>query len=233
MNTQEIINFISQAPKKTPVQVVIKGDLSKLQDVAGVESFVGDQVGVVYGDYALVQEFLQVNQSVITAQHLTVTARNSAVPLLDIQNVNARIEPGALIRDHVQIGDQAVVMMGAVINIGAQIGAETMIDMGTVIGGRAQIGQRVHVGANAVIAGVIEPASAQPVVIGDDVLIGANAVVLEGVKIGSHAVVAAGAIVTEDVAANSVVAGVPAKVIKQVDTQTQQKTGLESDLRKL
>jgi acetyltransferase-like isoleucine patch superfamily enzyme len=55
-----------------------------------------------------------------------------------------------------------------------------------------------------------------PVTIEDDVWIGANAVVLPGVRIGTHAVVAAGAIVTKDVPPHSLVAGVPAKVIKQL-----------------
>ena len=61
-------------------------------------------------------------------------ARNSAVPLLDKRDINARIEPGAIIRDQVEIGDNAVIMMGAVINIGAEIGAGTMIDMGAILG---------------------------------------------------------------------------------------------------
>ena len=56
--------------------------------------------------------------------------------------------------------------------------------------------------------------STKPVVIGDDVWIGSNAVVLPGVTIGRHAVVAAGAVVTKDVPDNCVVGGVPAKVIK-------------------
>lgn len=58
--------------------------------------------------------------------------------------------------------------------------------------------------------------STKPVVIGDDVWIGANAVILPGVTIGQHVVVAAGAVVTKDVPDYSVVAGVPAKVIKQL-----------------
>ena len=41
---------------------------------------------------------------------------------LDKRDINARIEPGAIIRDQVEIGDNAVIMMGAVINIGAEIG---------------------------------------------------------------------------------------------------------------
>ena len=58
--------------------------------------------------------------------------------------------------------------------------------------------------------------STKPVVIGDDVWIGANAVILPGVTIGQHVVVAAGAVVTKDVPDYSLVAGVPAKVIKQL-----------------
>lgn len=58
--------------------------------------------------------------------------------------------------------------------------------------------------------------STKPVVIGDDVWIGANAVILPGVTIGHHVVVAAGAVVTKDVPPHSLVAGVPAKLIKQI-----------------
>jgi acetyltransferase-like isoleucine patch superfamily enzyme len=53
-------------------------------------------------------------------------------------------------------------------------------------------------------------------VIEDDIWIGANAVILPGVTIGQHSVVAAGAIVTKDIPPHSLVAGVPAKVIKQI-----------------
>jgi acetyltransferase-like isoleucine patch superfamily enzyme len=58
--------------------------------------------------------------------------------------------------------------------------------------------------------------STKPVTVGDDVWIGANAVVLPGVRIGSHCVVAAGAVVTKDVPDHSLVAGVPAKIIKEI-----------------
>jgi acetyltransferase-like isoleucine patch superfamily enzyme len=58
--------------------------------------------------------------------------------------------------------------------------------------------------------------STTPVTIGDDIWIGANAVILPGVNIGNHSVVAAGAVVTKDVPPHSLVAGVPAKIIKQI-----------------
>ncbi|MFX3789297.1 DapH/DapD/GlmU-related protein, partial [Streptococcus suis] len=77
-------------------------------------------------------------------------------------------------------------------------------------GGRATFGKNSHIGAGEVHAGVIDPASAEPVRVGDNVLVGANDVVIEGVQIGSGSVVASGAIVTQYVPENVVVAGVPA-----------------------
>ena len=58
--------------------------------------------------------------------------------------------------------------------------------------------------------------STKPIVIEDDVWIGANAVILPGVTIGKHVVVAAGAVVTKDVPDNTIVGGVPAKEIKKI-----------------
>lgn len=227
MTAQEIIQFIADAKKKTNVKVTFEGKLA-----GEVPNSVVKLSNVLFGDWEEIKPLLvnlEENKTYVVEQD----ARNSAVPLLDKREVNARIEPGAIIRDQVEIGDNAVIMMGAVINIGAEIGAGTMIDMGAVLGGRAIVGKNSHVGAGTVLAGVIEPASADPVRVGDDVLIGANAVIIEGVQIGNGSVVAAGAIVTKDVPENVVVAGVPARVIKKIDEQTQQKTALEDALRTL
>ena len=113
-------------------------------------------------------------------------------------------------------------------------GKSIVIDaMGAVLGGRATVGDNCHIGAGAVLAGVVEPASATPVIVEDGVLVGANAVVIEGVHIGKNAVVAAGAIVIEDVPENAVVAGSPARIIKMKDAKTQSKTALVDALRKL
>lgn len=230
MNAQELIHYIATAPKKTPVKLYVK---EKAPVDFGSAKVFGAGDKVVFGDWAELAPILEANKDNIEDLVIENDRRNSAVPLLDMKGVPARIEPGALIRENVTIGKNAVIMMGAVINIGAIIGEGTMIDMGAVLGGRATVGKNCHVGAGAVLAGVIEPASATPVIVEDGVLIGANAVVIEGVHIGAGAVVAAGAVVIEDVPENAVVAGCPARVIKQKDAGTTQKTALEAALRTL
>lgn len=232
MDAREIIEIIRTSPKKTPVRVWLQ--TSQPVDFPGAQQFFGGNgFSVVFGDWEDICPVLEENRAKILAQQVENDARNSAIPLLDKKGIRARIEPGAIIREQVEIGDNAVIMMGAIINIGAVIGEESMIDMGAVLGGRAIVGRRCHIGAGAVLAGVIEPPSAQPVVVEDDVLIGANAVVIEGVRIGEGAIVAAGSVVIEDVAPGMVVAGVPARVIKKKDEKSIQKTELVSALREL
>ena len=232
MDAQEIIRYIAESEKKTPVKIYIKEKEGAQLDFGSAKVFgAGDKI--IFGDWKELKPVLEDNAAMIEDCVVEYDRRNSGVPMLDIREIPARIEPGAVIREKVEIGANAVIMMGAIINIGAVIGEGTMIDMGAVLGGRATVGKHCHIGAGAVLAGVIEPASATPVIVEDDVLVGANAVVIEGVHIGAGAVVAAGAIVTEDVPANAVVAGCPARIIKMKDEKTTMKTALEDALRTL
>ncbi len=228
-NPYKIAKFIKDAKKSTPVKVYVKGKLSSESEK--IKIFGSNDFYILFGEYDEIVEFLNDNKSTIEDYVIENDRRNSAIPLLDLKNINARIEPGAIIRDRVKIGDNAVIMMGSVINIGCSIGEGTMIDMNAVLGARATVGKNCHVGAGAVLAGVLEPPSASPVTLGDNVLVGANAVILEGVQIGDNAVVAAGSIVTKDVPANVVVGGVPARIIKERDQQTIDKTKILEDLR--
>ncbi|PKM84192.1 MAG: 2,3,4,5-tetrahydropyridine-2,6-dicarboxylate N-acetyltransferase [Firmicutes bacterium HGW-Firmicutes-11] len=230
MDTKELIEYIRTAEKKTPVKVYLKE--SNPIPLEGFQTF-GCADRVVFGEWDELKLILDAHKNDIEDMVVENDRRNSAIPLLDLKEIHARIEPGALIREGAVIGERAVVMMGALINIGAVVGAGTMIDMGAVLGGRATVGSNCHIGAGAVLAGVIEPASATPVIVGDNVLIGANAVVLEGVRIGQGAVVAAGAIVIEDVPDGAVVAGVPARVIKNREEVAEQKTAVLEALREL
>lgn len=228
-NPYEIARYIKDAKKTTPIKATVqaRGDLNP----CGVDVFGAPPLLIAWGDLEEINQFLSVNKDLIEKVHLENDRRLSAIPMLDLTKVNARIEPGALIREGVEIEDHAVIMMGAVINIGAVIGSGTMIDMNAVLGARATVGRKCHIGAGSVLAGVLEPPSATPVIIEDDVMVGANCVILEGVRVGKGAVVAAGSVVTKDVPEGCVVAGVPAKVIKTKDEKTSSKTQLLDDLR--
>lgn len=230
---EEIIQYISNAEKVTPVKVYANGQFEGVSFPESFKVFGCSKSKTIFADYSEWDGFYKENESLFTDIVVEQDRRNSAIPLKDLTNTNARIEPGAFIREHAVIEDGAVIMMGATINIGAVVGEGTMVDMNATLGGRATTGKNVHVGAGSVLAGVIEPPSASPVVIEDDVLIGANAVILEGVRVGAGAIVAAGAIVTEDVPAGAVVAGTPARVIKQTSEVESTKREIVSALRRL
>lgn len=227
----EIARFIKESKKSTPVKVYVNGDLRNC-DMGNIEWYGNDNFFVLFGESDEITKVILDNKHKVRHFRLENDRRNSAIPMLNLLDVDARIEPGAIIRDKVTIEKNAVIMMGAVINIGAEIGEGTMVDMNAVVGARGKLGKRVHLGAGAVVAGVLEPPSKTPCIIEDDVLIGANAVILEGVSVGKGSVVAAGSVVVEDVPEGVVVAGTPAKIIKKVDDKTKDKTQILDDLRK-
>jgi acetyltransferase-like isoleucine patch superfamily enzyme len=108
------------------------------------------------------------------------------------------------------------------------IGDYTRIGLHETIIGPVTIGNHCCTGQGTIITALIhnfddankkiiaQGVSVKPIVIEDDVMIGANASIMPGVRIGTHSIVAAGAVVTKDVPPHSLVAGVPAKLIKQI-----------------
>lgn len=228
----EIAKYIKDAEKQTPVKVYISGDI-KIDKNDRYKVFGNEGSYILIGDYKTIMNDVDTFKSYVDDIHIEYDRRNSAIPLYNFLHAEARIEPGALIRDMVTIEKNAVIMMGAVINIGAVVGEGSMVDMNAVIGARGMLGKNVHLGACSVVAGVLEPPSATPVIIEDDVLIGANSVILEGVRVGKGSVVAAGSVVTKDVPPGVVVAGSPARIIKNKDEKTADKTKLMEGLRDL
>lgn len=109
------------------------------------------------------------------------------------------------------------------------IGSSTRIGIGNTVIGPARVGDNVITGQNVVISGLNhnysdpdvpirrQGVSTSPIVIEDDVWIGANSTVTAGVTIGRHSVVAGGSVVVKAVPPYSVCAGVPARVIKYYD----------------
>ena len=129
------------------------------------------------------------------------------------------------------LGDYSVIESFACINnaVGdVMIGDHTRIGLHNTIIGPVTIGSHVNLAQGITVTALNhnfedsekrideQGVSTSAVTIEDDIWIGANAVVLPGVTIGHHSVVAAGAVVTKDVPPHSLVAGVPAKVIKQI-----------------
>jgi acetyltransferase-like isoleucine patch superfamily enzyme len=140
----------------------------------------------------------------------------------------------------IEVGAGSMVMHGAVLHVynfrdlpaaGIRIGRDCLVGEYTVIRGQGgvEIGDRVYTSPHTQILAVnhvfddtrrpfIEQGiTAQGIVIEDDVWLGASATVTDGVRVGRGAVVAAGAVVTEDVPAHTVVAGVPARVVRRLN----------------
>lgn len=150
------------------------------------------------------------------------------------------------------------VLMPSYVNLGAYVDEGTMVDTWATVGSCAQIGKRVHISGGVGIGGVLEPLQAGPVIIEDDVFIGARSEVAEGVIVREGAVISmgvflgqstkivdreSGEITRGEVPAYSVVVpgtlpdpkGGPslacAVIVKRVDAQTRSKTSINDLLR--
>jgi len=142
----------------------------------------------------------------------------------------------------INIGDNTIVMHGAVLHVynfrdlpqaGIRIGRDCLIGEYNVIRGQGgvEIGDRVYTSPHTQLLAVnhvyedpdrpfVEQGiTAQGIVVEDDVWIGGGAVITDGVHIGKGSVVAAGAVVTRDVPPHTVVAGVPARPVKQIEAE--------------
>jgi len=119
-------------------------------------------------------------------------------PIQDITNrKNVRFVPGgSSIREGAYIGKNVVMMPPMYINVGAYVDDGSMIDSHALVGACAQVGKNVHLSAASQLGGVLEPISANPVIIEDNVFIGGNCGIYEGVIIEQNAIIAAGVIIT-------------------------------------
>ncbi|MFK2903466.1 2,3,4,5-tetrahydropyridine-2,6-dicarboxylate N-succinyltransferase [Dyella ginsengisoli] len=174
-----------------------------------------------------------------------------------LQQLGARVVPGALVRRGAHIAKD-VVLMPSYVNIGAHVGSGTMVDTWATVGSCAQIGARVHLSGGVGIGGVLEPLQANPTIIEDDCFIGARSEVVEGVVVERGSVIGMGVFLGQSTriynratgeisygripSGSVVVSGsLPAKdgshslyaavIVKQVDEKTRSKTGINDLLR--
>jgi len=129
--------------------------------------------------------------------------------------------------ERLKMGRRSTIAAGAVVrNTDLVMGANCTVNSYAVLVGKISMGNAVRIASHVSIMGfnhgyasIVQPIYLQPMTrkgirIGDDVWIGANAVVVDGVTIGSHCIIGAGAVVTKDVADYSIVGGNPARVIR-------------------
>jgi len=134
------------------------------------------------------------------------------------------------------IGNDSTIEDFATVNNGVGeviIGERTRIGLGNTIIGPVNIGNDIMFAQNITVSGLnhgyedistpisLQPTSTSPITIEDEVWIGANSVIVAGVTVGKHSVVAAGSIVTRDVPPYSIVAGNPAKLLKQYNPESE------------
>jgi 2,3,4,5-tetrahydropyridine-2-carboxylate N-succinyltransferase len=114
------------------------------------------------------------------------------------QASGVRVVPGASARwgSHLSRG---VVMMPSYVNIGAWVGENSMVDTWATVGSCAQIGANVHLSGGVGIGGVLEPANASPVIIGDECMIGSRCIVAEGARVGAGTILGAGCVLTASI----------------------------------
>lgn len=111
------------------------------------------------------------------------------------EDLKVRVVPPATAR-YGSFMEAGVVLMPSYVNIGAFVGRNTMVDTWATVGSCAQVGANVHLSGGVGLGGVLEPASAKPVIIGDGAFIGSRAIVVEGVEVGDEAVLAANVTLT-------------------------------------
>jgi len=176
----------------------------------------------------------------------------------DFVDASVRVVPGAVVRRGAYIG-RRVILMPSFVNVGAYVGDGTMVDTWATIGSCAQVGARCHISGGVGIGGVLEPLNARPVVIEDDVFVGARSEIAEGVVVRSGAVIGMGvflgastpivdrgtgevffgevppnAVVVAGARASDSVAGLSiyaAVIVKYADGRTRTKTALNAMVR--
>jgi UDP-perosamine 4-acetyltransferase len=128
-----------------------------------------------------------------------------------------RLQPLTLIHPRATVAGNAVleagvqVLAGAIINAGAVIGRNVIVNSGAIVEHDCQVEEHVHVATGARLCGGVH--------VGARAHVGAGSTTRQGVRIGADSIIAAGAVVIQDVAPATVVAGVPAVLLRPSQTR--------------
>jgi len=115
----------------------------------------------------------------------------------DLGELGTRNTPdGTVVRRGAHLGSDAIMMSPSFVNVGAHVGDGTLVDSCDTVGSCAQIGENVKLGANTLIGGVLEPVEDAPVVVEDDVSLGAGCRVTSGFLVGEGSVVGENTLLT-------------------------------------
>jgi len=127
-------------------------------------------------------------------------AYNDVLPLADTSGYGARgtrnTPDGTVVRRGARVGDDCILMSPCFVNAGARVGDGSLVDSCTTVGSCAQVGADVKLGANTLVGGVLEPVEGAPVVIEDDVSLGAGCRVTSGFVVGEGCVVGENTLLT-------------------------------------
>ncbi|WP_119342914.1 2,3,4,5-tetrahydropyridine-2,6-dicarboxylate N-succinyltransferase [Facilibium subflavum] len=128
-----------------------------------------------------------------------VDKHNLAPRAFDVGDGVRMVPGGSAVRTGAYVAPSVIIMPPAYINTGAYVDEGTMVDSHVLVGSCAQIGKNVHLSAGVQIGGVLEPIGMNPVVIEDNVFVGADAVIVEGIVIGKRSVIAPSVVLSQGV----------------------------------
>ena len=125
---------------------------------------------------------------------------HDVLPLRETEDLGQRgtrnTPDGTVIRRGAYVGSDAIMMSPSFVNVGAHVGDGTLIDSSDTVGSCAQIGENVKLGANTLIGGVLEPVEDSPVIVEDDVSLGAGCRVTSGFRVGENSIVGENTLLT-------------------------------------
>jgi 2,3,4,5-tetrahydropyridine-2-carboxylate N-succinyltransferase len=128
------------------------------------------------------------------------TGYNDVLPLADTDEFGERgtrnTPDGTVVRRGAHVGADAILMSPSFVNVGAFVGDGTLVDSCDTVGSCAQVGANVKLGANTLVGGVLEPVEDAPVVIEDEVSLGAGCRVTSGFVVGEGSVVGENTLLT-------------------------------------